>query len=531
MRHWPIVLGALAFLQRCHTDQIHFLSRIIEILAKLDNPNRTHESVTDFSKNLNDDLRAMRIQALADPCLGPGSAECPLYAEVPALPTMANLRQATPLEWTTAHEAAFGTANEAHYKGRATAAAGCAIPSAPGPPRARHRHGVILAMAEGYDCNRVSLFLKSLRDAGSLARVVLFRSDAAAQPCFEILESCQHTTFEPINGFPSVKPEVRRYILALRYLVSLAQSEHWEGCLPVAVMDFKDAYFQADPFEVLSQLHAEVMLTEEGYDISKKKRLTLFNEPSGAGRLWLSACGRQILGRDLLREVGDMPILNSGVIVGRAQGMLKLLFVFAYAAEKMDLLASASSGQGLLNYIFYTGMLSRFGLTVKVLPPAASSFVHAVYYHPAKRNATAKYHPQRNPLVNVLDSPYAVVHMFDRWHILGLVEEWMEEYSRINYKGHSVGSPFCCNMTIHHANDNVECVPNPFRKRPDGSLFSCAKEIFCLSNATLRSVPNMDVFASWGWQLRDVTRVPCVALGKIPLGLPIGLKPSFVALR
>jgi hypothetical protein len=68
--------------------------------------------------------------------------------------------------------------------------------------------------------------------------------------------------------------------------------------------------------------------------------------------------------------------------------------------------------------------------------------------------------------------------------------------------------------------------PDPLRARAEGSLISCTREIFCLLNGTKRSIPNMDVFTSWGFDLSQVEHVPCVVLQIIPSGEPLGMKTN-----
>lgn len=82
---------------------------------------------------------------------------------------------------------------------------------------------IILTMAEGYSCNKVSLFLKSLRDSGSCAHVVIFASNVENRNCAYVESSCGHVTVETSDGFKAVHGEIGRTILALQYLVKHAQ--------------------------------------------------------------------------------------------------------------------------------------------------------------------------------------------------------------------------------------------------------------------------------------------------------------------
>jgi len=55
----------------------------------------------------------------------------------------------------------------------------------------------------------------------------------------------------------------------------------------------------------------------------------------------------------------------------------------------------------------------------------------------------------------------------------------------------------------------------------DAKLVRCNKEIFMVTEGQRRSVPNMQVFSSLKMDLANVIIVPCDALEKIPLGLPL----------
>ena len=234
------------------------LSRIQRVLHALNDTTRTHKE--EFKANLNDNLHLIQFNSEQRGSCVNFSTLCHVYERVPNIPCMKNLSQIASLQWNDSLETHFGVSNEAFFNARGVSAISTCNSFSQDDPK----HGLILAMAEGYDCNRVSLFLKSLRDSGSLAHVVLFRSDAHTSPCREIVESCSLVSFEEISGFPTVKPEVRRYILALQFLSRRWNPSH--RCSRVVVMDFKDAFFQGNPFTLLDKVNADVILTEEAYD-------------------------------------------------------------------------------------------------------------------------------------------------------------------------------------------------------------------------------------------------------------------------
>jgi hypothetical protein len=275
-----------------------------------------------------------------------------------------------------------------------------------------HGSGIIISMADGYDCNHVALFLKTLRDAGSCAEVVIIRTDIVNRPCWEIEDGCGGVVFESANLlFPRVIKEIQRDLIALRYLNQRIMLQH-SLCTQVLLADFRDIFFQKDPFQSFpstftEKVGAEVIITEESFD-DAKKQINIGSEPTKSNLWWFQDTSWQLLGKDISKLVFDMPVLNSGQIYGTLEGVHKLLHVMAFATDLMDVAVGYSqythtqygpNTQGILTFCYYSGMLSQVA-KVKVMSPTASFFANTVYHTPKLLKQQEKYDFLTNPFVN-----------------------------------------------------------------------------------------------------------------------------------
>mgnify|MGYP004303425475 CR=1 FL=1 len=75
---------------------------------------------------------------------------------------------------------------------------------------------------------------------------------------------------------------------------------------------------------------------------------------------WVKFLLKQIF-KDFLscgfRLMEDKPIINSGIIMGTPLAMMKLLYFVATVGSYLDLNEKYAAGQGILNFVYYFGML------------------------------------------------------------------------------------------------------------------------------------------------------------------------------
>lgn len=131
-------------------------------------------------------------------------------------------------------------------------------------------------------------------------------------------------------------------------------------------------------------------------------------------------------------QFGDLPVLNSGILFGTPVGMAKLLYVFAVLDCSMEHKNPDASGQGLLNFMFYYGLLNS--VRTKVLPLAVSFFVHMESYIPELRHPSLPFDICKNPFVNIMNISYSIIHQVNRPHISDIMNKWLTGLSNFTNK-------------------------------------------------------------------------------------------------
>ncbi len=387
-----------------------------------------------------------------------GEDKCPVITSVPRLPTLSSpLDNSTVLKWNSDLHQYFGPQNikTIHaLKEKYWQTASCS--GSPRPvswssnredcPRSRN---LVLTTANRYHCNKIALYLRSLRDSNVCAKVVVITFEVTNRACQRIEDSCGgiETVSMRRDKYPGINEEVLRNVLALEYLNNQLLVDPDILCTQVLLTDFGDVYFQRNPFDsFLHKVDAEVIITEESFN-EMNVQTTIATEPTKSNYEWFEACCQEALGFSLMVQAGEMPVLNSGQFYGSFGGIYKLLWVMAYVTDLTDARNKAVNSQGLLNFVYYTGLMRRV-VHSRVLPPAVSVFLNGVYHHPAIAIPSQPYDFQRNPVVNELGEPYAVVHMYNRFHMMLIVEEWVLSYGGMDWRFKSVAAPKMCNRTI-----------------------------------------------------------------------------------
>jgi glycosyl transferase family 1 len=116
------------------------------------------------------------------------------------------------------------------------------------------------------------------------------------------------------------------------------------------LMDFRDAFFQRDPFADVDRVMADCDL----YLMSEFQFLTIGNHPNGMNYAWIA----EPFGTATADALADRVILNSGAILGRRRALLKFLDACADLTADQDF---AFADQGTLNYLAHTGGLDHCG--------------------------------------------------------------------------------------------------------------------------------------------------------------------------
>ena len=215
---------------------------------------------------------------------------------------------------------------------------------------------VIVSIATGYHhVEEYRQFVATLRRTGATCPVLLGISDGPEYRAVKryLLENAV-TTFM----VPPIEPP-HRVVNGYRF----AQYRRWLRGLDfrhALLMDFRDAYFQRDPFVDVDRAMAGCDL----YLMSEFCLLTVGNHPNGMNRAWVE----EPFGKPAADAIADRVILNSGAILGRRQAIMGLLDALAdlTAAQSFD-----HADQGTLNYLAHTGRLDHCG-RIKIVPAGQS---------------------------------------------------------------------------------------------------------------------------------------------------------------
>ncbi|HEY0709326.1 MAG TPA: DUF1796 family putative cysteine peptidase [Polyangia bacterium] len=208
------------------------------------------------------------------------------------------------------------------------------------------RLDIVVSIATGYkNIDQYRQFVSTLRRTGATCPLFLGISDG---PEFEPVK--RYLLENGVNAFlvPPIDPP-HKVVNGYRF----AQYRQWLRRLDfryALMMDFRDAYFQRDPFVDIERFMHDCDL----YLMSEFQLLTVGNHPNGMNYDWVA----QPFGKETADAIADRPILNSGAILGRKAAIMKLLDAFTEVttAQNFDF-----ADQGTLNYLGHTGQLESCG--------------------------------------------------------------------------------------------------------------------------------------------------------------------------
>lgn len=281
------------------------------------------------------------------------------------------------------------------------------------PPTARV---VVLSAASGYsraDWERFVLPLRRVYD-GPVTVLV----DAKEALIWGELVKRFHIDTLPLEQeilVSSGKPDdVASNVKLARYRVGSRVCSAYDWCFFV---DFRDVFFQADPFSVLPRLQGvDLALSQEWVGMTIRK--------CHVNSEWINSCWNA----SFYDSVADRSIICSGTILATAHGFRVLAeeMAAAYASTRANPKCRARD-QGHLLYLFYSGRLERR------LPGRVA--VHRLGHGVAMTLALA--HPGiireavlHRQVRNSDGSLVPVAHQFDRWPSLSAMFEWQLQLLR-----------------------------------------------------------------------------------------------------
>ena len=251
----------------------------------------------------------------------------------------------------------------------------------------RTNETVVMAAAFKYKLPSFARFLVPLRRVYA-GRIVLLTDSQTAT--LDIVRLCHEHGAELQSVASDRNVHVGRFAL---YAKVCNASYAW--CF---ASDFRDVFFQANPFRVIPALQpqAELLLSEEypGVRIGEERW----------NRGWVQSC----FGHEGLKRIKTQQVICSGTIMGTPRGFAELRGKFQEPRFKRHQCRFVGSDQGILNYLFYTGEL-----TSAVAQVWGTGIVNTVGLVPAK--VKAHYIREGKLLVTNTDGTVsAVVHQYDR---------------------------------------------------------------------------------------------------------------------
>ena len=230
--------------------------------------------------------------------------------------------------------------------------------------RERFRSGempdIIVTIATGYsNIDQYRQFISTLRRTGADCPVFIGIYDG---PEYENVK--KYLLENAINTFivPSTSPEME--------VVNGYRFEHyrqWLGDLEfryALLMDFRDTYFQRDPFEYVEGYMQGCDL----YLMSEFKYLTSGNHPNGLSYGWVM----DTFGKKVADSIADEPFLNSGAIMGNKAALMTFLEEISSMKSKLNF---EFADHGALNYLAHSGRLSQCG-RIKIVRAGRSIVNH-----------------------------------------------------------------------------------------------------------------------------------------------------------
>jgi len=230
-----------------------------------------------------------------------------------------------------------------------------------------HQGGdAIFALACNYKLRYYQRFVGTLRDAGYKGDIVLAVSpqrkmapgvedylkqqNVVAYP-FEVeclkKDNCKFT--DDFLGYPDPRPH--RTFANIRYALYEYWLNYYKPCSYIMILDFRDTFFQKDPFETF------------GYPIDKrtpKYELHVFAENFKVknikkcvyNSLWVGRC----FGKPALEQLKDEAVLCSGSTLGSFAGIDHYVSTMLRSMDEVQCWRKGiESDQGYQNYLFYNG--------------------------------------------------------------------------------------------------------------------------------------------------------------------------------
>eukprot|EP00940_MAST-03C_sp_MAST-3C-sp2_P000018 g18.t1 len=246
---------------------------------------------------------------------------------------------------------------------------------------------VIIAAAVGYNRDVFRRFVVPLRRVYA-GDVILFTGDTPAQ---DVVELCRKYDVR-LKTLPSGS---HLGVKGNRYTGYAQECVGYDYCFAT---DFRDVFFQADPFKSVPSGY-DLILSEE----FKKVRIKTCPYNSG----WIRSCW----GPAFLNKIGDNAPICSGTIMGTPAGFAALKTAMLTEMDKSSKKRGCTArDQGHLNYLYFADAMH----VPTLVEPRGTGIVNTVGYI-TPRSTIGEYMNADGLVKNEDGSTSAVVHQYDRF--------------------------------------------------------------------------------------------------------------------
>ena len=274
------------------------------------------------------------------------------------------------------------------------------------PPRCAGRAGrdVIFSVYNYPDANTLYLWLRSLREAGGVADVVVFTHRAhkalrvvGARYGAKVLEYFAplrgHATVAAVMAQPHMQalkrdfpgPLIKNYKFTFMYCYLL---EFGESYGRAAFMDVRDLYFQRDPFAFAACRGLTAATETAALSVRDRRAIHADHYPKHCDTRWA--------------EFADLPPINSGAFIADVASMLTIVNTSAAVVER----CGAGYDQGTFTELVYLRGLPAVPVALSTTEKGRVGMIC---------NSLDVNYDKFREVADDLGDPYAIVHQFDRF--------------------------------------------------------------------------------------------------------------------
>jgi hypothetical protein len=270
---------------------------------------------------------------------------------------------------------------------------------------------VVISYAHGYNLIDFKIFVGSLRRYFQ-GTIILFVESALKD---DIRKFCQE---KRVTLIPTL---VDDNFIKSRFQLYAAWCNKFKGiCI---CSDFRDVFFQSDPFLSLPNKKFDLILSVEDTHARIWGEKLQFCKNDGGSNIckcpYNSAWIDQCWGHDGLLTVSDKPIICAGIVIGSSAGFNELAMVMIMYGQNFK-----CNDQGLLNYLYYSKKFNNLRI---IAQSRGEGIVNTVGY--VLRVNISNLISSQGDVMNEDGQKSPIIHQYDRFpeimlHVENLVKKF-----------------------------------------------------------------------------------------------------------